>query len=329
MKICFATYIHGDNYQDFIPWILYTVGKAYPEYYTIIFINGEIRRDLVPQINLVNSVNNNYKIIQHYFDDCKHMNPIKAQSIRWVIWDDMFNDFDYIYYIDSDMFFIREPIPMHEQHIRHMKYIKSNCISNILRRKKLGISYSNRYITWLNYKYGGIGTVVRQAVTPYVFRVSGLHFVKVPEYFGYVNAAVREKYKQVIFDGSGLKRLAFYNDEHLLYKMLEDSGCDLSVLGIQQSSVSMFGMNNPERKEFCPHHGIHMGIFRTELDALKDWAIAQLESEDYKYYIDQFHKYYVSDSLFNELLNSSPDRIKERFYRMYKYYDIEFNNIKK
>ena len=324
MKVCFTTYIYGVKYQNFIPWILYTVGKAYPEYYTIIFISGVVREDIMCQIEAIRVINRNFKIVEHTFDDCPEMNPIKAMSFRWFVWDDLFLQFDYLYYIDSDMFFIREPIPMHEQHIRHMVYIKSDCISNILRIRKLGLGFSSRYVSYYNLKYGGLKTLFRQAVTPFVYRMSGIHFVKVSTYFEYVTSKIREYYVARIYTGKALSLLAYYNDEHLLYEMLKNAGCDMSVFAIQQTSISMFGMNEPEKMEFCPHHGIHLGIFRVALEKLEDWAIAQLESKDYKYYIEQFKSKYLSDGLFKILLESSPFQIQETFHRLCKYYNIEY-----
>ena len=151
-KVCFTTYIYGDKYQNFIPWVLYSVGKSYPEYHVIIFINGALRDDLRP---LIDKIKGNFDIVENTFNDCPKMVPVKAQSLRWVLWHEKFKEFDYLYYIDVDMLFIREPIPMHEQHIRHMNFIGSDCVSNILRRKVLPHGIKDWYTTYFNLKYGG------------------------------------------------------------------------------------------------------------------------------------------------------------------------------
>ncbi len=81
--------------------------------------------------------------------------------------------------------------------------------------------------------------------------------------------------------------------------------------------------NTPEKTEFCPHHGIHMGIFRMPVEGMPKWATDQLESNDYAYYINEFMMQYLHDPLFNELLAQSPQHIKDTFERMYQYYKIE------
>ena len=48
------------------------------------------------------------------------MKPYIAQTLRWVIWDPIFMKYDYLYIADIDMFYIREPIPLHIQHVEHM-----------------------------------------------------------------------------------------------------------------------------------------------------------------------------------------------------------------
>lgn len=320
-KVCFTTYIYGDKYQNFIPWVLYSVGKSYSEYHVIIFINGSLRDDLRP---LIDKIKGNFDIVENTFNDCPKMVPVKAQSLRWVLWHEKFKEFDYLYYIDVDMLFIREPIPMHEQHIRHMNFIGSDCVSNILRRKVLPHGIKDWYTTYFNLKYGGVKSVVRQMFARSVLRVSGIHFVKVSTYFKYLAETKIEKYKKSIYSNKGLRRLAFVNDEHFLYKMLEECGVDMSRFAIQQTSTTMFGMNTPEKAEFCPHHGLHMGIFRMPVEGMPKWATDQLESDDYAYYITEFKRQFLHDPLFNELLAQSPQHIKDTFKRMYQYYKIEY-----
>lgn len=329
-KVCLTTYIYGDRYQDYIPWILYSVGRAYPDYFIMLFINGELRSDLKPLIELIKeNINPKFRIVEHTFDDCPKMNPIKAMSLRWVLWDEQFRYFDYIYIIDADMFYIREPIPLHEQHIRHMKYIGSDCISNVIREKKVGIGYKNRYLTYGNFKYGGLKCVLKQLFVKKVRRFTGLHFVKVSIYYKYLTREKREYYKQQIYSNRGLRNLAFYDNEHFLYQLLKEIGVDVCKFAIQQTSTSMFGFNLPERAEFRPHHGIHMGVFRIPLDNLMQNETNMLDSDDYQYYIKQLKNNYLDDKLFNYLLQQSSSRIKLTFERMYSYYSLnsdECNN---
>lgn len=322
MKICFTTYIYGDTYQDYIPLILYSVARSYPEYSIIIFINGNLRKDIQKALSIIDKFYDKYSIIENTFDDCPMMRSLQAQTFRWVVWDDRFYDFDYLYYIDSDILYVREPIPLHEQHIRHMQFIGSDKVSNIARKTYLKNNLTQLARTAL---YTGPFNTFKYLFTPYAMRLSGLHFVKVSTYFQDLSPAKLEKYRKSIYDRSIFKRTIYPNDEAVLYKMLEDTGCDMDVFAIQKTSTTMFGYNNPEKKEFCPHHGVHLGIFRTPVEQLADWAKAQLDSDDYKFYIQEFQRTYLADNAFHKLYPLFASKIQIAIQRMCSYYNITFN----
>lgn len=321
MKICFTTYIYGDSYQDYIPLMLYSVAKSYPEYSIIIFINGSLRDDIRYVISIINAIYKNYFIIEHTFDDCPRMRSLQAQTFRWVVWNERFKDFDYLYYIDSDILYVREPVPLHEQHIRHMKFIGSDCVSNIARKSDLK---NNLIQLTRTFFYTGLKNTFKYLFTPYAMRLSGLHFVKVSTYFRYVTPLILEKYKEGIYNRSVFKKTVYPNDESVLYMMLQESGCDMDLFAIQRTSVTMFGYDNPEKKEFCPHHGVHLGIFRSKLEDIPFWAKEQLDSDDYKYYIEVFKESYLTDRYFYKLYPYFAPKIQIAIRRMCTYYNIPF-----
>ncbi len=316
-----TTVVFGEKYQDWIPFIIYSIGRSYPEYDLLLFIGEKLRPDLKPMINELSQHFSQFKIIENAFHLGKHkMTPLKAMSLRWVLWDDSFTTYDYIYYIDSDIIFFREDIPLHTQHIEHMKAIGHPSVSNILRKKKLSVK--NWYDIYYNLKNGGILSVLNFLITRNVYRVSGLHFVKVKEYFGKFTKDKIEHYMKRIVDGSLFRGLAYTNDEHALYKMLTKSGIDMNKLAIQRTSSSMFGPWNGQA-EFCPHHGLHMGIFRNDSDTYPDWQVEQLESDDYTYYITKYVHDYLTDSIFIKLIRNSSEHIKNKFAKMHKYYGLD------
>lgn len=322
MKICFTTYIYGDSYQDYIPLMLYSVARSYPEYSIIIFINGTLREDIKQTLAIIDNIYRNYSIVEHTFDDCPMMRSLQAQTFRWVLWDERFNEFDYLYYIDTDILYVREPIPLHEQHIRHMRFIGSDKVSNIARKTFLKKDLTQIARTFL---YTGPINTLRYVFTPFSMRLSGLHFVKVSTYFKSLSPDILEKYRKSIYDRSIFKKTIYPNDEAVLYKMLEETGCDMNLFAIQKTSTTMFGYMNPEKYEFCPHHGVHLGIFRLSLDQIADWAKDQLDSDDYKFYIQEFQKVYLSDKYFYQLYNLFAPQIQTAIKRMCLYYKIEFN----
>ena len=87
MKICLTTFVQGHLYQEYLPMLIYSIGKAYPEYDVKIFLHDTLRDDLRPALD--------------------KMNSLVARSLRWVLWDESFRDYDYLYTIDIDMFYIR------------------------------------------------------------------------------------------------------------------------------------------------------------------------------------------------------------------------------
>jgi hypothetical protein len=172
-------------------------------------------------------------------------------------------------------------------------------------------------------KYGGIKAVLQYFMTKDVYRMTGLHFVGIAEYYKNITPELLNKYKQYIYDGKIINITKVDSDEPLLYMMIKESGWDMTHFAIQHTSTSMFGFNNPEKIEFRPHHGIHLGIFRSDIDEIPKFALAQLDSEDYKYYVQQFKKVILVDPFFHELYEQQPDYIKLTFSRLYQYYDIK------
>ncbi len=320
MKICLTTFIFGDTYQNYIPLILYSVSKSYPEYCVKIFINGDLRSDIKEILKIISRYYNNFSIIENTFDDCKQMTPLKARSLRWVLWDESFREFDYLYYIDSDILFMREPMDLHEQHIVHMKSIQSDCVSNILRKKDL--KNSDLYLFLSAVKHGGLLSLVRYPFVPFEYRMSGLHFVKVCTYFKYLTPDKLNTIKYDIYSGRAFKGLLYANDETLLYHIMKNAGCDMHHFAVQKDSTSMFGFSNPLKREFCPHHGIHLGIFRIPHFDSTEWTIEQLESDDYKYYIEMFKRCWLNDLDFKELYPLLPQQLKNTFNLLFGYYNI-------
>lgn len=318
--LCFTSYIYGDKYQEYIPLTIYSIAKSYPEYHIRLFINNKLRPDIKECLDLIRPYYDKFKIIENKFNDCPQMTPLKAKSLRWVLWDDEFMNFDYLYYIDSDMLYIRELSPLHVLHVKHMNYIQSDCISNIIRKKKL--SNNNLYTLYNAYKNGGISSFIKYLITPSIYRMTGLHFIKCNIYFKYITPKLRKKYQNIIYTGKTSKATIGGTDEALLFEMIRESGYNMSIFALQKNSISMFESNNPNKKEYCPHHGIHLGLFRYELSNLEPWAIAQLNSPDYLYYIDYYKKNILHDPLFLNLRDKFSNNLKEYITKMHLYYNI-------
>ena len=90
MKICLTTFVQRHLYQEYLPMLIYSIGKAYPEYDVKIFLHDTLRDDLRPALDMIRSTYDRFEIREHTFADCPNMNSLVARSLRWVLWDESF-----------------------------------------------------------------------------------------------------------------------------------------------------------------------------------------------------------------------------------------------
>ena len=70
MKICLTTFVQGHLYQEYLPMLIYSIGKAYPEYDVKIFLHDTLRDDLRPALDMIRSTYDRFEIREHTFADC-------------------------------------------------------------------------------------------------------------------------------------------------------------------------------------------------------------------------------------------------------------------
>jgi len=319
-KVCLTTYIYGVKYQNYIPLLLYSCHKAYPEYDVVLFLYDKLDQHVKRSIDTLN-LSNKVIIHEEHFNDCPKMSPIKSKAFRWILWDDVFKEYDYLYTVDIDMLYIREPLPLHIQHEKHMRSLGLP-ISNLQRKVRhnpFHLKTTFKRIESVGFKY----------LTQYLSnskietRTTGLHFVDVREYYKLLTKERRNQYRKDIYSGKLLSYVMNLSDEIFLTKILDDIGIRHSKMALQQSPVDMLDFNEPERLEFRPHHGIHLGLFRNETSKIKGNSSLILASEAYKYYVEKLKTTILMDENFKDLFESLPDDIKVYFQRMLQFYDLE------
>ena len=318
---CLTSFVYGQKYQNYIPLLIYSIKKAYSEYNIIIFVHSTLNPNVKKQLDALKRTYS-FEIIENVFDDCPHMTPAKSRALRWVLWSPNFDKFDYIYTVDIDIFYLNESPSLHFQHIQHMKHV-SLPFSNIVRVNsvnKLSIINILRKI-----KYSGIKNMYSfLSSSGNYIHLSGLHFVDRKEYYAKLNGAKRQYYKNMIYQSHSVDWSTIsgeINDEIFLYDMISELGWDISTLGVQTDPVSMLDFRNPNRDEFRPHHGIHLGIFRnSKLDTGSE-EIA--ESEIYRYYINELLKSLHEDIMFVEIANNFSDSVRQLFLNLFKYYSVD------
>ena len=316
-KVCLTTFIYGIQYQSYIPFLLFFCYKAYPEYDVVLFLHDKLDEKIKGQIDSLD-LKNKITIHENHFYDCPNITPLKSKAFRWILWDDVFLEYDYLYTVDIDMFYIRESIPLHTQHIQHMNYIGLP-ISNLARKLKYNPFNLSTLATRL--KNAGFNSIFKFFYhEKHEIRTTGLHFVDIKRYYSLLTEEYRERFKKDIYTGHFLSYIMASSDEIFLTEILKKIGIEHSKLGFQKNSVNMLDFSNPNRLEFRPHHGIHMGIFRGGQSITSPHPI--LESNAYTYYLVKFKKEVLNDSKFYQILEDAPDNIKIAFKCLFQYYGI-------
>ena len=317
MKVCLTTFVYGEAYQAYIPFLMYSCYKAYPEYDMVIFVYKSLAKNIKKQIEKLNY--SNVTIIENSFSDCPQMTPRISQCLRWVLWDLSFLQYDYLYIVDIDMLYVREPKPLHEQHIEHMR-ITGLCFDNMRRihkRNPFKLSSIGQRI-----KYAGTKAILKYLFGSRIeYRATGLHFIKVSEYYSAIPQDHLSSIRKQIYSGDWLNRVMYPNDEVFLYKILENHNLHPEKMAIQSNSCKSLDFNSYLTPEFRPHHGIHIGIFRNPVpleERISDLKI--LQSDAYIYYKTIVINSYFADKEFLSILSLAPESIKNSYNRLLEYY---------
>lgn len=325
-RVCVTTYIWGDRYQEYLPIAAYSMNKMYPEYDFIVFLHGNLSpclRSCLAKLNLDDKI----IIKENTFADCPNMNPNKAMAFRWVLWDDLFLNYDYLYTIDIDMFYIKEPLPLHMQHIYHMKEVTHLPFDNMRRvLKRSTFSLKQQIIDILYYvKNFGVKYLlnyIKKARTD-IYMLSGLHFVDIKQYYSILSKERIELYRSAIYDDSYMRDLNTFNNEAFLYKMLKESGFDVDSLAEQDWSNPYLhcDFNRYDSPLFRPTHGIHMGNYRSVVEHEKIKSMLSIPSEVY-------YKEYLINNLLNDkdflyFLSVLSDDAKSYFRKYFSFINVD------
>jgi hypothetical protein len=322
-KVCLTTFIYGIKYQSYIPTLLYSLEKAYPKYDVILFLYEKLDPKINQSINSLN-LTNKVTILEEQFTECKKMTPPKSQSLRWVLWHDDFENYDYLYTVDIDILYIKEPTDLHIQHEEHMKVLDLP-FSNI-RRKYSYNPYSIKTLA-KRIKMSGFSKLKRFFIqgNKQLDRLTGLHFVSIPEYYSALTPEIREKFKNDILNDKVSSYIMLSNDEALLAYIVKYIGFDISKLGYQTKSNEMLDFNNYKQQIFRPTHGIHLGVLRAQESLVINSK--SFNSEYYSYYFDIFKSDILSDKIFRQLLKEAPDNIKSIYGYLFRFLNIEDASI--
>ncbi|MBN2789752.1 MAG: hypothetical protein JXR69_06155 [Candidatus Delongbacteria bacterium] len=315
-SICLTTYVFGEKYQYYIPLLIYSLLKAYPDYHPVIFVHEEINTGTKKLLDNLRSELGNFVIIENYYGDYKIKNIQKGKSIRWIMDHEEILNFDYCYFIDIDMFYVNEEPGLLEQHIKHCE-ILGLPYSNLIRKRDF--SPWNRNNIKQRFKSLKLSEAFKLGIKPSIesFKLSGLHFVKTKEYYKGLNEVI-ERYKGYVFsDKSFTHHPEGFSNECFLYDMINESGMGLPTI-VEDYGPHLLDYRRSNQIGFRPHHGIHLGIFRDKayLEMYKQTLLLDFYANYYNIYKELSEK----DELLINILNDSPKFIKDHFVLLNDFY---------
>ncbi len=315
-KLCITSFVFGDKYQDYVPLFIFSMKKAYPEYDIIIFLHDEVKEHVQEQLEYL-TILGSFKIIENYHAEVNFStSPLHGAALRWILWDESFQSYDAIYVADIDIFYCKEDMSLLDQHLIHCQTIQKP-FSNIKRKPLYVKPYSLRTFA-LNLKKTSIlftlktfffGTFVENKLT-------GLHFYLRKDYVSIVKPFYKKYEKMICNFDYNLHHSKGFNDESLLYDIIEEAGLSES-LPTMTTDYEML-TNSPYQPVFRPHHGIHLGIFRDS--NYPDYQIEILSTNIYKMYYKQFCRL-EQDDIFKKLIPFFSKNMKEELSNMHSFYN--------
>ncbi len=258
-------------------------------------------------------------IIENHHKEYEFLTVQYGKAVRWLLYSDIFEEFQSVYCVDIDIFYFREEPTLFEQHMKHC--VKINLpYSNIIRKNELK-KWSPQHNYFLN-RYYGFSKVVQSAIKKkiYSYQLSGLHFMKTDEYFKYFT----KEYRRTLFEEIIINKCPGFinhkngfNNESYLFDIINRSGMGLPP--IVEKGPYMLDYHNYNLIGFRPHHGIHLGIFRADygVDLFHDTLLKDFYIE----YMNSFFDLLKTNLLYKKLYNLSSPWIKDQFVRMKVFYD--------
>src|SRR5699024_9208899 len=192
MEMCMTVYVFG-KYTRYIPYYIYSVLKSYPSYYVKVYSKESLSANENKSLDLIrNQISSNFEVIEDYLSDYINLKtPTKMvggieTTFRFLLPHKEFKNFKYVYIGDVDFLIIRETPSLLDGHKNH---------SN-----KIDVPYSN-------------------AIRSNSKRLTGLHFIKVKEYYNKMNPLIIEYLENPNLFLKEVKNFKY--DEEFLYQLVE------------------------------------------------------------------------------------------------------------
>lgn len=230
-KYCFCVYVFGD-YTKYIPYYIYGILNVYPNSFVMVFIDNELNYKEKELLNFVNIDKYLIKQISNYNIKNIVNLDIRGSSktlLRWLIPEHELKKFEYVYFGDVDILIKKEIPSLFEMHIKHMNNIQ--------------LPFSN-------------------AIRSCGQRLTGLHLINVDNYYKLMNPIIKKYLNDLNIINSNLSNIKSLDDEHFLFNIVEE-GIGFGKFKNELSEINPI-KNKIGSKFYRPHHGIHLGLLRTQ-----------------------------------------------------------------
>jgi hypothetical protein len=258
--LCFSCVVFGD-YQKYIPFYIYSALKVYPDAYCKIFVDRVLDKPVADSLdllskNVINRFDIDYVFLKR-MDMLDEINELKIMGgnkriARWLIPQECFADFDYVFIGDIDFLILKESESLINFHLK--------------RSEQYGLPFSN---------------IIRPLKNSQIPRLSGLHFIKTEEYYNRLNKEIirlNEKVNLLEFITSYPEFYKIDNNEKFLYVLLKNHFDFTDKLLIKDETQR-------------PWHGIHLGAARGfRFSKLKFDTFIQIDNEEVKRQVVGFLK---------------------------------------
>lgn len=222
-KHAIAVVTNKSWYEGFVPLFIYFTQRAYPDTDTLVFTMGEIDPLIPATLQALACDAARYRLIADFGKEFGQSSLI-AKTARWVVpLERETEGYEALYVGDIDMLLAREASEdLFAQHLAHSR--------------KLGIPISN---------------MIRASGD----RLTGLHFMRLPEYRDQAKASL-SVLRDLLIDT---------RDKHdAISTLYPNSGGDEKALYAAVARANMSWIDALRQSTFRPHHGVHLGLFRNE-----------------------------------------------------------------
>lgn len=313
-------FVFGNTFQEYIPLLVYSIIKAYPDYKLLIFVRGNLQKHISKQLEILNPLGS--FTIKENFHTKTNLRNQRGKALRWVTWVEEFHKYHSIYYSDIDMFYIKEEPGLYEQHMTHCKLI-GKPFSNIQRSARTINPYRiknflksckhNTFYSTFKRLFQGITTDSR---------LSGLHFIQTNKYNEKVGPLLNKYYEILIDEKTFKHHLNGFNNESFLYDLVNESGLGVNI-PTTSSNKEMFDAS-PTNTKLRPHHGLHLSIFKDLKNIMHQQEI--VDSSVYRKYFKIFFSL-QEDPIFKKIQHNFSEEVALLINNINTYY-LQGNQLK-